>query len=48
MPQQQPQNNDVQENPNQNNNFWNLRMSHEALNLAKKRVIDVDDENHNH
>jgi hypothetical protein len=48
MPQQQPQNNNVQENPNQNNNFWNLRMSHEALNLAKKRVIDVDDENHNH
>jgi hypothetical protein len=48
MPQQQPQNNNVQENPNENNNFWNLRMSHEALNLAKKRVIDVDDENHNH
>lgn len=47
MPQQQPQSNEVQENPNNNSNFWNLRMCPEVVNLPKKGVIS-DDENHNH
>jgi hypothetical protein len=34
---QQPQNNDVQENPNQNNNFLNLRMCPWSNESSKKK-----------
>jgi hypothetical protein len=41
MPQQQPQNNDVQENPNQNNNFLNLRMCPWSNESSKKKKLSM-------